>query len=127
MTELKTIRTIIENHFSVDLKSKSREGRLPDKRKIYSMLASKHIPATLQATGKEINCHYATVITQIQKGKDLYSTDKAFKAKFDEIEALLPDFKTQMDNDTRALKNRLILIEREADLIREELIKRSIR
>src|SRR5690606_14486079 len=123
--ELKTIREIVENYFNVDLSKKSRKDRLPDKKKIYSSLSKKYLPVTFCEIAREINADHSTIVVQISKASDLYETDREFRQQYDEIEEMLPDFDFKVEKDIVRLKNRLIVIHREAYLIREELKKRE--
>ncbi len=68
-----------------DIKSKSREGELPDARKLYCLFAREYTKKTLREIGELVNIDHATVTYASKQARILMNNEINFKNKYDSI------------------------------------------
>lgn len=107
MTELLIIKKIIDEKYNVDISRKTRKNGNPDLLKIYSKIAKVKTAYSLTQIGNVINRDHASVITQIKKADIHIATEKLFRAKYDDIFSLVPDFSELSGITSNIIKNRI--------------------
>jgi chromosomal replication initiator protein len=72
-----------------DIKSKNREGELPDARKLYCLLARDYTGKSLRTIGKLVNIDHSSVIVAIRKARFYIKSESDFRNKYNSIKERL--------------------------------------
>lgn len=85
MSDLAYLEKIINHHYQVDLRSKSRNRVLIDAKRAFSYIAREIYGLGYQIIANHFQLNHSTIVFHVKTFKNLYETNESFSSKYNEL------------------------------------------